>query len=117
MNEENKTMYTKGPWVADIRGGCLAVYQKLRESEFNCLSSNSENVIHYSRKDAKFVENENGGWWEMSEQAIADAKLIAAAPDMYEALISVKKYFDNNNDIPKDLKIQVVQAVEGIFIK
>jgi hypothetical protein len=74
------TKTTPGPWKADIRGGCLAVYPA--SEEHNCLSGAEEWAIHYSDRDASF----NSGRWSMSEEACANAHLIAAAPALAEAL-------------------------------
>ncbi len=74
-------MHTPGPWKADIRSGCLAVYPA--REDHNCLSGARQWAIHYSNKDA---EQTQGGGWTMSEEARANARLIAAAPDMLALL-------------------------------
>lgn len=77
-----ETKFTKGEWVADIRGGCCAVYEKAREDDTPGMHDDDDRNIYYSRSGAKY----NGRHWEMSEEAKANAHLIAAAPEMYEAL-------------------------------
>lgn len=81
--------FTPGPWVADIRGGCLAVYPESREDDTPGLHADDDRNIHYSSKGSAYVENP--GYWDMDDQARANAHLIAAAPDLYEMLeIAVK---------------------------
>lgn len=73
---------TPGPWIADIRGGCLAVYPAARENEFPGISCADDRNVHYSTKGAAY----NGMHWDMCNTARANACLIAAAPELYEAL-------------------------------
>ena len=74
--------YTKGPWLADIRGGICAVYPERMANDTNGLHHDDERNIYCSTSGAKY----NGKNWEMSKESIANANLIAAAPDMLEAL-------------------------------
>lgn len=73
---------TPGPWVADIRGGCAAIYPK-DKSEYTpgCHSDDSRNVA-YSCKGAKF----NGTHWELDDSVQHDFMVMAAAPELLEAL-------------------------------
>lgn len=79
------TKFTGGEWVADIRGGCCAVYEKSRENDTAGMHSDDERNIYYSSAGAKY----NGKHWEMSKEDIANAHLIAAAPDMYNLLSEI----------------------------
>jgi hypothetical protein len=74
-----KTKHTPGPWKCDERSGCVGVYEKSRD--VNCFSGVEESFVHFKMYD----KNENGEWVENGE--IANARLIAAAPEMLEALI------------------------------
>jgi len=71
--------YTRGEWIADIRVGMVAVHVDDKE-KFNCLDATQNECIYvrhgYRGKDG----------WEVSPEYIANAHLIAAAPEMYEAL-------------------------------
>jgi len=78
------TKWTPGPWVADLRGGCLAVYPISREHESPGLSMYHERNIHYSSQGAEY----NGMHWSMSEEAQSNARLIAASPTLAEYAIA-----------------------------
>ena len=73
---------TPPPWVADIRGGCLAVYPENRARDTPGVSRDHDRNVHYSGAGAEY----NGMHWTMSAEARANAHLIAAAPDLYAAL-------------------------------
>lgn len=82
LANNNDTKFTQGTWIADIRGGCCAVYEESRKDDTNGMSFDDDRNIYYSSKDAHF----NKYCWTMSEEAIANAHLISAAPEMYEML-------------------------------
>ena len=77
-----KPKWTPGPWVADIRSGCCAVYPKIRKGDTPGLSHDDDRNIYYSSQGAKY----NGRHWEMGEEPKANARLIATAPEMAELL-------------------------------
>jgi hypothetical protein len=73
--------FTPGPWNCDKRVGCVAVYAG---EKVNCMSDLGEKLFY---DDGYKKHNADGSWeWEVSEKSIANARLISAAPDMYEAL-------------------------------
>lgn len=78
-----ETKHTKGEWISDIRTGCCAVYPKHRENDTNGSHFDDDRNIFYTTKSAKY----NGNNWEISEEQIANAKLIAAAPELLEACL------------------------------
>ena len=78
---------TPGPWLADIRGGCLAVYQESKQDQTPGCHRDDERNIYYSNKGAFF----NGLHWTMDEQARIDATLIAAAPVLVRRVIELEK--------------------------
>ncbi|MEM8325285.1 hypothetical protein Q4S25_18655 [Morganella morganii] len=85
---------TPGPWVADIRCGCCAVYQKNRANDAaGCHRDDDRNIV-YSSKGARY--DEKLGHWVMDEEAQANFTLIAAAPDLLNALINLIEYLKLN---------------------
>lgn len=85
--------FTPGPWKLDVRVGCVAVYPD--NQDHNCLSDASEWAIHY--KSGYQVKDENGNFvrWEVPEEDIANARLIAAAPDLLAACEMVLTFVES----------------------
>lgn len=75
---------TAGPWIIDIRGGCVAVYQDGRQEDTQGCHRDDERNIAYSNKGAEY--DEVVGFWAMDNRTIHDFNLIAAAPELLEAL-------------------------------
>lgn len=75
---------TPGPWVVDVRGGCVAVYQNGRQEDTNGCHFDDERNIAYSNKGAEY--DKVVGYWNMDKKTIRDFTLIAAAPELLEAL-------------------------------
>ena len=84
------TKFTCGEWIADIRVGCCAVYSK--DSRDECeqgLHNDSENIYYASFPNVTM----NPELKSQSIEPIANAHLIAAAPEMYEML---EKLYDES---------------------
>lgn len=75
---------TPGPWVVDIRGGCVAVYQDGRQEDANGCHPDDDRNISYSKKGAEY--DTVVGFWSMDKKTIHDFTLIAAAPELLEVL-------------------------------
>ena len=76
--------YTPGPWTADIRGGCAVVYQG--EDCGGCIENGRKRLAYFhGYKDSK------DGWQVILEDK-ANARLIAAAPDLLEAAKTFLSY-------------------------
>lgn len=75
---------TPGPWVVDVRGGCVAVYPDGEQWETPGCHYDDKRNIAYSNKGAEY--DAVVGYWNMDKKTIRDYTLIAAAPDLLEAL-------------------------------
>ena len=73
---------TRGPWVADIRGGCAAIYPSCRSDDTPGCHRDDERNIAFSSKGAKY----NGMHWEIDGSVEHDFNLMSAAPELLEAL-------------------------------
>lgn len=73
---------TPGPWVADIRGGCAAIYPSCRSDDTPGCHYDDDRNIAFSSKGAKY----NGMHWEIDGSVEHDFNLIAASPDLLSAL-------------------------------
>lgn len=65
------TKFTPGPWVVFDQSGVIAVETEINDKE----------VVHWSGFDASSFQDDN----------LANAKLIAAAPDLLDALQTMLK--------------------------
>lgn len=75
-----KEKFTKGSWVSDVRVGCCAVYPENSRDEWEQgLHDDERNIFYASYKNMAI----DPSYSRQAEEAIANAHLIACAPDMY----------------------------------
>ena len=79
------TKFTPGPWYADIRNGVAVVASKPTP---NCLDGGVKGEI------ARFQgqSHEEPPYWTLEPEQEANARLIAAAPEMYELLSHITNH-------------------------
>lgn len=81
--------HTPGPWEADFRTGCFAVRRK--GDKLNCLSEASRDSIVFQNGRSEDLSEPNG-YRYLTDEQIANAHLIAAAPELMEALEKAKAF-------------------------
>lgn len=87
----SESKHTKGPWVMAPQGD--AVYAA-KGGDIVCLSPAHE------------------GWEDSARRWPANAHLIAAAPDMLEALTLVADYLMGDDDVPENIADAINAALK-----
>ena len=105
-------MHTKGPWKLDLRSGALAIYPA--DQEHKCFSGISESFIHF--KSGHPIRGTDGEiiCWEMDEQDIANARLIAAAPELFELIVRATS---NKHDYLNPISDEWQEAADQLIRK
>lgn len=75
---------THGRWVVDKRVACVAIYPDGKQKETEGCHADDERNIAYSCKGAEY--DDVVGYWSMDKKTVHDFTLMAAAPDLLEAL-------------------------------
>lgn len=81
------TQHTRGPWFYDGQNGC------------------GSHIIHVAQ--GEIAEAFGDSWGDDGQQAAANARLIAAAPDLLESCIAMIAAF--GGDVPDWLRGEVAQ--------
>jgi hypothetical protein len=84
--EGGRMNHTKEPWKADLRSGCCAIYPENKAEESNGCDSNHDRNICFSSKGNTYVEDQQGGYWDMDEQVRVDFKRIVACVNACEGI-------------------------------
>ena len=102
--------HTKGPWKADIRSGCVAIYPA--NESHSCLSGIEATAIHY--QDGRGEQPESG-YRPVTEEQVANAFLIAAAPQLLEAcrLAAKQSFRDDEGRAAVYSCVAAIAAAEG----
>lgn len=79
--------HTPGPWVADIRTGMFAIYPGPEHR--GCLAEMAPNEV--VRQDGRGERSSPNGYRYLSEEQKANARLIAAAPELAKCLEAMLK--------------------------
>ncbi|HAT2610206.1 TPA: hypothetical protein I8235_003215 [Kluyvera intermedia] len=87
---------TPGEWVADIRGGCAAIYPKERTNDTPGCHRDDERNIAYSSKGSNY--DEVAGHWSLDPSVEHDFRLMAAAPELLEALQDALHAYDKHGE-------------------
>lgn len=102
-----KHTHTPRPWKVDERTGITVVYNGERNT---CLMGGEDNII--CTFHGKQVKRDDGALvWQMDERDVANARLMAAAPDLLEACIEVENFARYADDFDSGLYDEVIAAI------
>ena len=86
MNISHK--HTPGPWIVDLRTGCFAIIKQT--DKMTCLCGANEDAIVF--QNGRWKESSQGAYRYLTDEQEANARLIAAAPDVLAALEAAREF-------------------------
>jgi len=100
-----ETKYTKGPWHIDNPKGTGRWQSISGNGEYRTIYATNDDLelIAYVKKDYMLAHKD--------QNLEANAKLIAAAPDMLDALLYILNDRESWSDIHQDVKDKIEQAI------
>ena len=104
--------FTKGPWKVDKRVGCIAVYPE--GIVHSCLSGTEQSFIHYKNGYREFDKKGAFVEWQVDEEAIANAHLISAAPELYNTLDAIVKKIAKDGNVKVTASDEFQNAVKAL---
>jgi hypothetical protein len=84
---EMKTPWAPGPWKSDCRTGAFAIYEA--NKDVNCFAGLDDTAIVYQNGRGDF--SEPNGYRYLTNEQIANASLLALAPEMAQVIIAWKR--------------------------
>jgi len=106
--------HTKGPWEVSIRTGCFGVFRAGKTP--NCMSGAHDTAIVY--QDGRGERFNGTGYCVLTDEQIANAHLLAAAPDLLkaceEAAALLNRIADTDYEIECQHRIEAaIRAANG----
>lgn len=112
--------HTPGPWIADLRTGCFAILKQTDKR--TCLSGAEDDAIAFQK--GRGEESSPGAYRYLTDEQVANARLIAAAPEMLAALEDVANElhvammdmqetgFSDGSSLPASLQLRLRDVID-----
>ena len=110
----SETKFTKGEWVADIRIGCCAVYPSSSTDGWEQWLCDDAKNLFYKRYHNDFMNPECKN---LSIEHVANANLIAAAPEMYAMLSDLANDYSCQCGHPRCSKENQKREIQDLLAK